>query len=339
MPPSLLRRPWGRCVLVLAFLFVPSLLRSTEDFAAVDAIAAPRSKGLGRKKRRSPEGPAISVENQARLRSLQNLPEKSEEALGVIQEVIQKPETLTRVKEVQAFISACGRLHFWREALDLLELKRTGAWPVGNIVLTNAAISACSQVGNWEAVLGILEDAPRHSVSPDIISYNLAMGACCNGRQWERVLSLVNDLQQVKGRKDFATFNVTLHACVQGGQWELGLACLNEMLALDLQPTWTMYNLGILLSREGQGLWQLGLSYLQDMWSRLVMPDVTSYASAVEAMTGGAAAPATWRPALALLASMRRKGFPVPPETREAVARACETAGEAEVAKRIRLKG
>lgn len=337
MPPSLLRRPWGR-VLFLAFLFVPTLLQSTEDFAAIDAIAAPRSKGLGRKKRRSREGPAISVENQARLRSLQNLPEKSEKALAVIQEVIQKPETLTRVKEVQAFISACGRLHFWREALDLLELKRTGAWPVGDIVLTNAAISACSQVGNWEAVLGILEDAPRHSVSPDIISYNLAMGACCNGRQWERVLSLVNDLQQVKGRKDFATFNVTLHACVQGGQWELGLACLNEMLALDLQPTWTMYNLGILLSRGK--LWQLGLSYLEDMWSRLVMPDVTTYASTVEAITAmtEAAAPgdATWRPALALLASMRRKGFPVPPETREAVARACDEAGEAQVAQRIR---
>ena len=331
MPSSLFRRPWGRCVL-LAFLFVPSLLPSTEDFA--DAIA-PRSKG--RKKRRSPEGPAISVENEARLRSLQNLPEKSEKALAVIQEVIQKPETLTRVKEVQAFISACGRLHFWSEALNLLELKRTGAWPVGNIVLTNAAISACSQVGNWEAVLGILEDAPRHSVSPDIISYNLAMGACCNGRQWERVLSLVNELQQVKGRKDFATFNVTLHACVQGGQWELGLACLNEMLALDLQPTWTMYNLGILLSREGRGkLWQLGLSYLQDMWSRLVMPDVTTYASTVEAMTGAETAAETWRPALALLASMRRKGFPVPPETREAVARACEEAGEAQVAQRIR---
>eukprot|EP00435_Cladocopium_sp_Y103_P075127 s33_g54.t1 len=336
MPPSL-RRPWGRWLLFLAFLFVPTLLpQSTEDFAAIDAIAAPRSKG--RKKRRSREGPAISMENQARLRSLQNLPEKSEEALAVIQEVIQKPETLTRVKEVQAFISACGRLHFWREALDLLELKRTGAWPVGDIVLTNAAMSACSQVGNWEAVLGLLEDAPRHSVSPDIISYNLAMGACCNGGQWERVLSLGNDLQQVKGRKDFATFNVTLHACVQGGQWELGLACLNQMLALDLQPTWTMYNLGILLSREG--LWQLGLSYLQDMWSRLVMPDATTYASTVEAMTCDAAQAAQqWRPALALLASMRRKGFPVPPETREAVARACDEAGEAEVAQRVRLKG
>jgi hypothetical protein len=99
-----------------------------------------------------------------------------------------------------------------------------------------------------------------------------------------------------------------------------------------------MYNLGILLSRGK--LWQLGLSYLEDMWSRLVMPDVTTYASTVEAITAmtEAAAPgdATWRPALALLASMRRKGFPVPPETREAVARACDEAGEAQVAQRIR---
>ena len=108
MPPSLLRRPWGR-VLFLAFLFVPTLLQS-EDFAAIDAIAAPRSKGLG-KKRRSREGPAISVENQARLRSLQNLAEKSEKALAVIQEVIQKPETLTRVKEVQA-LKSHERPHF-----------------------------------------------------------------------------------------------------------------------------------------------------------------------------------------------------------------------------------
>ena len=257
----------------------------------------------------------MSVENAALLQDLEECREGSAEAMKMVRDVIENGK-LTRVKEVQSFMTAFGRLHFWREALELLELKRTGEWPVGDIVLTNAAMKACGRVGNWELVLGLLEDAPKHKVSPDIISYNLAMASCCNARQWERVLTLLNDIPSVKELKE-ATFNVTLHACVQGGQWELGLASLNQMLESDLQPTWTMYNLGILLAGPG-GLWQTACGYLQDMWRKVVLPEAMTYAS-VASVCGEAQ---QWQQVKQLVAEMRRKGFGVPPETLELLERA-----------------
>ena len=317
-----------RCKKCLFFsIFAAFLLRFTWTFAVETAKTAPERKA---RRRRSPEGPAISVENQGRLRSLPKL--SKSEALKVVKEVIQDPSTLRRVKEVQSFMTTFGKLEFWRETLELLDLKRTGEWPVGDIVLTNTALSVCSQVGNWELVLGLLDDAPKHSVSPDIISYNLAMAACCNSRQWEIVLQLLDDLQEVKGRKDFSTFNVTVHACMQGGKWESGIAHLNQMLTMELQPTWTMYNLGILLAGEGER-WETALHYLQDMWSRVVMPDAMTYTSVVSVCERAN----QWEQAVALVHSMKRKGFPIAEgllSTLSSAVRACEKAGEASFARK-----
>lgn len=318
-----------RCKKRLFFsIFAAFLLHFTWTFAVIEtAKTAPERKA---RRRRSPEGPAISVENQGRLRSLPKL--SKSKALKVVKEVIQDPSTLRRVKEVQSFMTTFGKLEFWRETLELLDLKRTGEWPVGDIVLTNTALSVCSQVGNWELVLGLLDDAPKHSVSPDIISYNLAMAACCNSRQWEIVLQLLDDLQEVKGRKDFSTFNVTVHACMQGGKWESGIAHLNQMLTMELQPTWTMYNLGILLAGEGER-WETALHYLQDMWSRVVMPDAMTYTSVVSVCERAN----QWEQAVELVHSMKRKGFPIAEgllSTLSSAVRACEKAGEASFARK-----
>lgn len=319
-----LKRRRFQCLFCTA-IFAAFLLHFTWTFAVIEtAKTAPERKARRRRSRES--GPAISVENQGRLRSLPNL--SKSEALKVVKEVIEDPSALRRVKEVQSFMTTFGKLEFWRETLELLDLKRTGEWPVGDIVLTNTALSVCSEVGNWELVLGLLDDAPKHSVSPDIISYNLAMAACCNSRQWEIVLQLLDDLQEVKGRQDFSTFNVTVHACMQGGKWESGIAHLNQMLTMELQPTWTMYNLGILLAGEGER-WETALHYLQDMWSRVVMPDAMTYTSVVSVCERAN----QWEQAVALVHSMKRKGFPIA-ETLASAVRACEKAGEASFARK-----
>ena len=46
-----------------------------------------------------------------------------------------------------------------------------------DVVVTNAAISACAKGGEWETALALLENMKRSGVSPDIISYN-AVRAC-----------------------------------------------------------------------------------------------------------------------------------------------------------------
>lgn len=70
-----------------------------------------------------------------------------------------------------------------------------------------------------------------------------------NGGQWQKVFQLLHGLG-VKRRNDFATLNVTLHACAQGQLWQQGVELLDEMLEMEQQPSWTMYNLAIILAGE-----------------------------------------------------------------------------------------
>ena len=142
-------------------------------------------------------------------------------------------------------------------------------------MLTNAAMQGLG--GRWEKVLQLLDEAPAR----DVLSYGVAMSACCtfmestrdrlktstlsgllyiywssmlsclsgrgNGGQWPKVFELLEELGQ-KRRKDFNTLNVTLHACAQGQLWQQGVELLDEMLEMQQMPSWTMYNLGIILA-------------------------------------------------------------------------------------------
>ncbi|CAJ1362574.1 unnamed protein product, partial [Effrenium voratum] len=261
----------------------------------------PPKPAVGPPKKRRPrrEGPSVSVENQQLLRSLQQLAPKSTEAKQAAERVLKSPESLERVKEVHSVMTSFGKLQLWQEALSLLDLKRVGRWPTGDLVLTNSALAVCGQVGEWQAVLALLREAKEVEVSPDIISYNLAMEAACNAQQWQAVLQLREELGE-KRKKDFPSFNTTLHACAQGRLWEGGLDLLAEMQRVKLKPTWAMYNLGILLAGDGP-CWEAALGFLEDMWSNVVMPDAFTYGSVIAVCERSG----RWQEAVELVLAMR----------------------------------
>ncbi|CAE7289683.1 unnamed protein product [Symbiodinium necroappetens] len=304
-----------------SLLFAVDVAKSaTASEAPGDRVLSREPRGRGRvRRRRSPEGPAVSVKNQGRLRDLEQLAPNSLEAKMAAEDVLKQPELLTRVKESQSFIAAFGRLQLWQEALGLLEAKRTGTRSRGDVVLTNAAMVACSQAGEWETVLALLSGA----LAPDMVSYNLAMSASCNARGWQRVLLLLDDMNAAKRRWDFSTYNTTITACAQGRQWERGVSTLSNMLQVDLQPTWVLYNLGIILAGEGS-LWRTAMEYLEDMWARVVMPDSLTYSSVISACEKAG----QWQEAVQLVHRMRKKGLPVKEQTLLSAVRACQKAGK-----------
>ena len=303
-----------RFLLLSLLAFWPLLLGL--NFAT--ARSAPRRARSSRSsKPGKSRGPAISVENRERLRRLDGETEE------VFDEIMKDPENLRTVKEVLSFMTAFGNNQQWEKAIDLLEVKRTGVWPSGDVVITNTAMIVCGRLGLWEQVLQILETAPK----VDGISYNLAMKNCGNAGKWELVLDL---LKNGKRRDDFDMYNTTMHACAQGGRWEAGLGLLDEMLALQVNPSWTIYNLGIIFAAQG-GLWESALGYLDDMWTRAVAPDALTYGSVIAVCE----AASRWQEAIFLVQSLKRKGFQLQSETLKAAKRTCEKADKGSFAEEV----
>ncbi|CAE8737884.1 unnamed protein product, partial [Polarella glacialis] len=164
----------------------------------------------------------------------------------------------------------------WEESLALLDFRsRTHRPDVG---LCNAAMLACGrEAGQWQIVLQLLKGVWQMDMKPDMLSYNVAMGACSQAGQWQKVLCLLNEMQKFR-RRDIFTFNVSMQAYAQGRLWEESLAMLAEMLYYDVHPTWQMYNLGIIMAGEGKQ-WETALDLVDDMWKREVIPDAVTYSA------------------------------------------------------------
>eukprot|EP00930_Biecheleria_cincta_P087913 TRINITY_DN77154_c0_g1_i1.p1 TRINITY_DN77154_c0_g1~~TRINITY_DN77154_c0_g1_i1.p1 ORF type:complete len:363 (-),score=58.55 TRINITY_DN77154_c0_g1_i1:188-1276(-) len=337
------------CVIVL--LGTPALLGSGRsaghDAAAVIGLLASLTPAHLRKRSRTclrakgpklvsapppwkqAAGPSVSPEILELLAQLQRTEPGSDDARQVAEQLLERPERLTRLREYGLMMHALVEKELWQEALGLLDNRQT-KMPSdrARLVGVNCAMEAFgSKHGErWPMVLSILDGMWGDDLVPDIISYNTAMRNCRSAGEWQQVLLLLEEMNRFK-RKDFDVYRSSIVACAQGRLWGKALTLLNEMFDSELNPSWSQYNLCIILAEEGR-CWEYAIHLLDTMWMKEVVPESSTYISVI----GVCEQSGRWHEALQLLRVMRRKGFACDAGAYSSVRQSCLSSGQEEAA-------
>ncbi|CAL1138527.1 unnamed protein product, partial [Cladocopium goreaui] len=190
---------------------------------------------------------------------------------------------------VGALITSCekgalampGRLQ-WSQALQL------SATNARNVVQLSAAVSACEKANEWQFALAIFfEETVRRYLQPDIMMCNAAISAC-RGHQWQRAIWLLTSIvQSLRLKRTLVTCNSCMNACSEASQWLSAFQLFADLEILQLRPDVITYN-SLMSSCERAGLWQTALELMLEIpQQRLTFSSVT-LGAAISACEEGA---------------------------------------------------
>ena len=123
----------------------------------------------------------------------------------------------------------------WQQALNLFEAMLKGRVNP-DIIVYNAAISACEKGGQWQQALNLFRAMPKAKAIPDSISYNAAISACEKGSQWQQALNLFEAVLRAKGTPTVISHNAAISACHRGHQWQQALLLFEAMPRSTVKP-------------------------------------------------------------------------------------------------------
>lgn len=237
-----------------------------------------------------------------------------------------------------AAIDACAEGGQWKKALGLLR-------QMGD----EAASSEGNGLGTPESAA-----AAAHDIAPDVVSYNAAIKACSDAGEWQQAVSLLEEMEQSSrgvpggggGRGEgvlrkvsnararpqvpvpnAVSYSTTIAACLRAGVWEYGIGLLERMPEEGVTPTPATFTAAITACRKG-GQARLVLTLLDLMRAYGVEPDPICYGAALlscgEAML--------CESALALVDEMTAVGIDADDGARRAVAVACADGGSSAAA-------
>jgi len=229
-----------------------------------------------------------------------------------------------------AAISACEKGAQWERALELLnEIRERGLEP--NAITYSTAISACTKASQWKHALELLSEMREHGLEPTAFTYNMAISACAKASQWKRALKLLSEMREHGLEPDTITYNTAMSACTRCSEWKRALELLSEMRERGLEPNVISYNAAISACEKG-AQWERALELLSEMRERRLEPNVISYSAAISACEKGV----QWECALELLSEMRERGLEPNVITYNAVVEACcHSAGAETEARRV----
>jgi len=189
---------------------------------------------------------------------------------------IQKQDSYNNAKmKVVGEISLCKR--------------KEGVKPQGkelrlvDVVVMNAALSACAKSGRWQASVELLRKMENDDdIAPNGRSYTTCMHALARKRKWHEALQMLKKMLN-EGKESvkptIVTFNVAISACEKAGRWSNALEILELMRASSKKTITCNETSAHKRSDRGQ---QLGVR-TGGMKNHDVEPDVISYNAAISA--------------------------------------------------------
>ncbi|CAK0795996.1 unnamed protein product [Prorocentrum cordatum] len=181
-----------------------------------------------------------------------------------------------------------------------------------DVIVYNAAISACEKGEQWQRALGLLSEMREADLQPNVISATTLRSArarrassgsglwCFSARCGERICSPTLPIYSAGvSACEKGDYCAGISACEKGEQWQRGLALLSEMWEAKLKPNVNSYNAGISACEKGVQ-WLRALALLSDMREAQLEPDVISYCAGISACEKGE----QWQRALVLLSEM-----------------------------------
>ena len=153
-------------------------------------------------------------------------------------------------------ITAFCKVIKWDQALQVLGYLDVNALQ-GNLIIYNAAISACEKGNRWAEganVLAVLAGA----MQPDIISLNTCISAC-ESSEWHIAIGLLGDVKQLSAMETI-TCNAAISSC--RGQWSRALELFKDLSRQQLQ--FSVISFGAVTQGCDQiGRWQHCLDFIR----------------------------------------------------------------------------
>ena len=221
-----------------------------------------------------------------------------------------------RTSSFNMAINTAAGAHQPAAALAILRRMRT-AGVRRNQLTYNAALSALEAGGRWQQALRLLRDMRRARVAPSLISYNLALGACAKAAKISsaKVSSVTVSSAKVSSAKvssakvSSATVSsakvssAKVSPLVSSTAADAAMELLLELQQLKLQPDVTSYSSAIAaLSDAGQ--WERLGGLLGSTQAELLQPNGFSFSAAIAACERAG----EWERLLALFAGLRKAG-------------------------------
>eukprot|EP00434_Breviolum_minutum_P040655 symbB.v1.2.036136.t1/scaffold5033.1/size31628/1 len=151
-----------------------------------------------------------------------------------------------------AAISACEKGNRWAEGANVLAVLADALQP--DIISLNTCISACES-SEWHIAIGLLEDVKQLSAM-ETITCNAAISSCRG--QWSRALELVKDLSRQQLQFSVISFGAVTQGCDQSGRWQDCLEFIRTSCNNGLKTSVVLCGSGI-SSCETTSQWQTAL--------------------------------------------------------------------------------
>ena len=212
-------------------------------------------------------------------------------------------------------ITTCARATEWWHALHVLEgfdiraLQR-------NLVICNAAISACEKGRQWLKACELFEVLKLPlPVSPDIISFNTCISACEN---WHLALKLLGDV----GRQNVKMQTITCNAAMSG-QWCQTLNLFKYLSKQQLRSSVVSYG-AVTRSYDPDGHWQAALHCMKCCCNHGLKTSVVLYGSSISSCETAS----QWQSALMLFCTLRTLKLEANAVVATAAMSSCERGGK-----------
>ncbi|CAJ1431004.1 unnamed protein product [Effrenium voratum] len=137
-----------------------------------------------------------------------------------------------RLDDVWRKVARLGRAGAWHSALQLLEEANQAGQL--DVVLCNAAVTACGRSQAWQAAVALLQSMSTKRLglpAPDQITVNSALNALA--ASWASALQLLWELRSgrwLRLRPNTVSFNTVLSACARSQQWQSALNLFSALM-------------------------------------------------------------------------------------------------------------
>ena len=288
-----------------------------------------------------------ALELLERMRCSSKVPVPTDSAIVPDEGTAEVPKTapVANVFTYTSAITALADAGRWEEAL-----KTYASIPDDvekNDAIVNAAVCAASVGGDWVTARSVLEEALLVGVTPRTSSFNMAINTAAGAHQPAAALAILRRMRTAGVRRNQLTYNAALSALEAGGRWQQALRLLRDMRRARVAPSLISYNLALGACAKAAKISSAKVSsatvsstkvsplvsstaadaameLLLELQQLKLQPDVTSYSSAIAALSDAG----QWERLGGLLGSTQAELLQPNGFSFSAAIAACESAGE-----------
>ncbi|CBJ32428.1 conserved unknown protein [Ectocarpus siliculosus] len=131
----------------------------------------------------------------------------------------------------------------WRRAVGILDDMLLEGRVQPDAHCFNAAVRACSKVGEWAEAERLVTGMRGQGLAPDKYTYNSLIYAYGNSGEWEKALSMLEEIRAAGFKVNCMAYSAAIKACDKAFQWERALELLDRMVERGgVKPNLFAYN-------------------------------------------------------------------------------------------------